>query len=79
MVYTLYNIYLDKIACFVLERIMSYKKETGFINPLNIDETVPDSRSEVSESTSGVASNAVELDEEDKNEYLTSWHIRFFF
>ena len=70
MVYTLYNRYWDKIAYFVLEQIMSYKKKTGFINPLDINETVPDSRSEVSESTSGVASNAVESDEEDKNEYF---------
>ena len=47
---------------------------TGFINPLNEtggnDETIPDSRSEVSESTSGVASIAVESDEDDKNEYF---------
>ena len=43
---------------------------TGFINPLHgaedSDETIPDSRSEVSESTSGVASNAVESDEDEK-------------
>ena len=43
---------------------------TGFIYPQDIDETFPDSKSEVSESTSGVASNAVELDDDDKNEYF---------
>lgn len=49
---------------------------TGFINPLNrnneFDENFPDSRSEVSESTSGVASNVIESDDEDKSYFKDS-------